>query len=121
MTHRLRAVACSLGLLLASGLPSLTRFVDAQAPPARPKITGVAGIAVRTKDMAAAKTFYSTILGLDEAFTASNPLGSAPFTTFKINERQYVYVSADLQNDTDSRLWYVSFETEDARALRSYL
>jgi catechol 2,3-dioxygenase-like lactoylglutathione lyase family enzyme len=121
MTHRLRALACSLVLLLASGFSAPMRRVEAQAAPARPKITGVAGIAVRTKDMAAAKTFYSTILGLDEAFTAKNPLGSAPFTTFKINERQYVYVSADLQNDTDSRLWYVSFETDDARALRNYL
>ena len=34
---------------------------DTQVSPARPKITGVAGIAVRTKDMAMARTFYSTV------------------------------------------------------------
>jgi len=89
--------------------------------PARPKITGVAGIAVKTKDMASARTFYSTILGLDEAFPTSNPIGGTGFATFKINEKQYVYVSPGLKDDADSRLWYVSFETDDAAALRTYL
>ena len=92
-----------------------------QPAPSRPKITGVAGIAVKTKDLTSARTFYSTIIGLDEAFATSNPLGGAGFTTFKINEKQYVYVSADLKDDAESRLWYVSFETSDARGLRSYL
>ena len=79
------------------------------------------GIALKTKDLTGARNFYSTIIGLDEAFTVKNPLGGSDLTTFKINERQYVYVSADLQDDAESRLWYVSFETSDARALRTYL
>jgi catechol 2,3-dioxygenase-like lactoylglutathione lyase family enzyme len=108
-------------LVLTSALPIAGQRAAARADVARPKITGVAGIAVRTKDMAAARTFYSTILGLDEAFAVKNPLGGTDLTTFKINERQYVYVAPDLKNDADSRLLYVSFETADARALRAYL
>jgi len=121
-TSRLAALACSTSLLFATGLamPAEPARED-QSIPVRPKITGVAGIAVKTKDMASARTFYSTIIGLDEAFPISNPLGGAGFTTFKINEKQYVYVSSDLKDDAESRLWYVSFETSDARALRSYL
>ena len=121
-TSRLAALACSTSLLFATGLamPAEPPRED-QSIPVRPKITGVAGIAVKTKDMASARTFYSTIIGLDEAFPISNPLGGAGFTTFKINEKQYVYVSSDLKDDAESRLWYVSFETSDARALRSYL
>ena len=93
----------------------------AQSAPARPRITGVAGLAVRTKDLATARTFYSTILGLDEAFTIKNPLGGSDLTTFKINEKQYVSVAPDLKDDSGSRLLFVSFETADARALRTYL
>jgi catechol 2,3-dioxygenase-like lactoylglutathione lyase family enzyme len=104
-----------------AGAPHRSIGLAAQTPPARPKITGVAGIAIRTKDLAAARSFYSSILGLDEAFRVKNPLGGADFTTFKINEKQYVSVAPDLTNDADSRLLYVSFETTDARALRAYL
>ena len=108
-------------LLLALTADDRIGSVQAQAAPARPRITGVAGIAIRTKDLTTARTFYSTILGLDEAFQTANPLGGERFATFKINERQYVSVSPDLKAETDSRLWYVSFETADARALRTYL
>ena len=119
----------SLSGTLASGILLLSTVFAMPAEPrrppqstlVRPKITGVAGIAVKTNDMAAARNFYSTILGLDEAFATRNPMGGADFTTFKINERQYVYVSPGAKDDADSRLWYVSFETTDARALRTYL
>jgi catechol 2,3-dioxygenase-like lactoylglutathione lyase family enzyme len=96
------------------------RQAAGQVGPPRPKITGVAGIAIKTKDLDAAKKFYGTILGLDEAFPVKNPTGGTDFTTFKINEKQYVYVAQDLKEDTESRLLYVSFETSDARALRTY-
>ena len=95
--------------------------MPAQTAPVRPKITGVVGLAIKTKDLATARNFYSTILGLDEAFPVKNPAGGTDFTTFKINEKQYVYVAPDLKDDTESRLLYVSFETSDARALRAYL
>jgi len=115
----LTAVACAVSL-------AVTLFARPGDPPAvaqasRPPITGVAGMAIRTKDMPAARRFYSTIIGLDEAFPAHNPTGGASFVTFKINERQYVSVVPDLASETDSRLLYVSFETADARALRTYL
>jgi catechol 2,3-dioxygenase-like lactoylglutathione lyase family enzyme len=115
-------LACSTALALALILaPQQFSAVGAQSTPVRPKITGVAGIALKAKDLALARNFYSAVIGLDEAFPVKNPLGGAEFTTFKINERQYVYVSPDLKDETGSRLWYVSFETTDARALRTYL
>lgn len=101
--------------------PTVAGQAAGQVGAARPKITGVAGIAVKTKNLDAAKTFYGTILGLDEAFPVRNPTGGTDFTTFKINEKQYVYVAPDLKEDAESRLLYVSFETDDARALRTYL
>jgi catechol 2,3-dioxygenase-like lactoylglutathione lyase family enzyme len=92
----------------------------AQTPPARPKITGVASFAVKVSDLAKARAFYSGILGLDEAFTIKSPVGGPDLTTFKINERQYVYLAPGLTGD-ESRLLFVGYETDDARALRTYL
>jgi catechol 2,3-dioxygenase-like lactoylglutathione lyase family enzyme len=111
--------------VIAAGLAVVTLPVDtralAQAGPKRPRITGVAAFAAKVANMEEARTFYSSVLGLDEAFTIKSPVGGPDLTTFKINERQYVYVTADLKDPNDSRLLFVGFETNDARALRTYL
>ena len=99
----------------------ITAIAGAQAGSRRPPITGVASFAVNVADMAAARTFYSGVLGLDEAFTIKNPTGGTDFSTFKINDRQYVYVAPDLKDPNASRLLFVGFETTDARGLRTYL
>src|SRR6187551_433023 len=106
-------VLLSVSALMAAATVSAwvpSRLV-AQTGPARPKITGVAGIAIKAKDRAASRTFYSTVLGLDEAFLVKNAAGGSALTTFKINDRQYVYVAPDLKDDTESRLLFVSYET----------
>jgi catechol 2,3-dioxygenase-like lactoylglutathione lyase family enzyme len=108
--------AAALTALLLD-LPSATAL---QAPK-RPPIVGVAGFAARVSDLEAARRFYSGVLGLDEAFTIRNPVGDTDLTTFKINDRQYVYIAPDLEGQDVSRLLFVSFETTDAQALRSYL
>lgn len=112
---------CASVVAAVSVVALSSRSLPAQSAPVRPKITGVAGIAVKTKDLATARNFYATILGLGEAFPVKNPMGGTDFTTFKINEKQYVYVAPDLKDDAESRLLYVSFETTDAPALRTYL
>ena len=99
----------------------LTASAGAQTGPKRPPITGVASFAVNVADIAAARTFYSGVLGLDEAFTIKNPTGGSDLTTFKINDRQYVYVAPDLKDQNASRLLFVGFETTDASGLRTYL
>jgi catechol 2,3-dioxygenase-like lactoylglutathione lyase family enzyme len=87
----------------------------------RPPITGVASFAVNVSDLAAARTFYGGVLGLDQPFTVANPLGGSDLAAFKINDRQYVYVAPDLKDAAESRLLYVGFETADADGLRRYL
>jgi catechol 2,3-dioxygenase-like lactoylglutathione lyase family enzyme len=124
MSHRalsLSFAASAVGLVCTLTAGPATTRLTAQGVPVRPKITGVAGLSVKTKDMGAARNFYSTILGLDEAFAVKNPMGGSDLTAFKINEKQYAYVAPDLKDDAESRLLYVSFETTDARALRTYL
>jgi len=113
------------GALVAMGIAAWTLAADsrtlAQREPKRPRITGVAAFAAKVSNMDEARTFYSTVLGLDEAFTIKSPVGGPDLTTFKINDRQYVYLTADLKEPGESRLLFVGFETSDARALRTYL
>jgi lactoylglutathione lyase len=94
---------------------------DVARAPKRPAITGVASFAVRVTDLAAARTFYGDVLGLDQPFSVANPLGGTALTAFKINDRQFVYVAPDLKDPVESRLLFVGFETTDAKALRAYL
>jgi catechol 2,3-dioxygenase-like lactoylglutathione lyase family enzyme len=115
-------VLCSLALVSAAVLAApASDAARAQAGPKRPPITGVASFAAKVSSLDAARTFYSGVLGLQEAFTIRNPAGGSDLTTFKINEGQYVYVAPDLKEPDDSRLLFVGFETTDAGALRTYM
>lgn len=99
-------------LLSVSGLLS-------QAPP-RPKITGVAHIAVFAHDFQKSRSFYHEFLGFDEPYSLRNSDGTMSMTFFKINERQYIELFPERKPDTD-RLSHISFETDDIEALRVYL
>ena len=114
-----------VAVLVAAGFAAMTRpavtHEGEQKGPKRPRITGVAAFAAKVSSMEEARTFYSKVLGLDEAFTIKNPIGGPDLTTFKINERQYVYVGQYLSDPNDSRLLFVGFETDNAHDLREYL
>jgi catechol 2,3-dioxygenase-like lactoylglutathione lyase family enzyme len=81
----------------------------------RPRITGIANIAVKTDNMAEARRFYSGVVGLAEAFATGD------LVHFKVNDRQFVEVSPTLKGESEDRLIHIGFETNDARKLRDYL
>jgi len=87
---------------------------------ARPRITGVAHIAVFAADYEKSRTFYRDFLGLQEPYSLANPDGTPSMTFFKINERQYVELFPEKTPGTD-RLNHISIETNDAEAMRRYL
>jgi catechol 2,3-dioxygenase-like lactoylglutathione lyase family enzyme len=80
----------------------------------RPPILGVAHIALKTNDMAAARDFYGHYLGFEALASATHG------TMFKVNDHQYIDVAATLTGDED-RLDHIAFETADAHQLREYL
>jgi len=82
----------------------------------RPPILGVAHIALKTNDLAAARAFYGHDLGFEEPFPG--PDGTA---IFKVNDHQYIEVAATLKDDSEDRLAHIAFETANARQLREYL
>jgi catechol 2,3-dioxygenase-like lactoylglutathione lyase family enzyme len=96
--------------------------ISAQAAaPARPRIPGVAHIAVRTNDLDAARRFYSDQLGYQEAFHLDRPEGGLMLVYFKVNDHQYIEVFPGWKGPEQLVLYHIAFETDDARQLRDYL
>src|SRR3984957_14833981 len=90
----------------------------------RPAIVGVAHIGLRTDDLAAARKFYTGVLGFQEPFSLDKrpAEGNGPLLTyFKANDHQYIELFPELTDPKMDRLSHISFETTDAEQMRAYL
>ena len=87
----------------------------------RPRIVGIANIAIRTDNIEEARKFYSGVVGMAEAFATKDPDVVGDLACFKVNDHQYVEVSPTLKDESEDRLIRIGFETNDARKLRDYL
>jgi catechol 2,3-dioxygenase-like lactoylglutathione lyase family enzyme len=88
--------------------------------PGRPKVLGIAHIALRVSDVGKSRTFYKEFLGFDEPFSLNNPDGSLALTFIKINDDQYIELFPGLDPAAD-RLHHIAFETGNAERMRAYL
>lgn len=75
---------------LAATLLTVCSLAAAADAPPRPKITGVAHIALFVHDMDKARSFYKDFLGLGEPYLLNKPDGGLAMTFIKVNERQYI-------------------------------
>ena len=87
---------------------------------ARPRILGVAHIAIYAADYEKSRAFYRDFLGFEEPYSLANPDGTPSMTFFKINERQYIELFPETAPHTD-RLNHIAIETDNAEAMRVYL
>lgn len=104
-------------ILLAFLAISLT----AQTPAKRPKILGVAHIALWVADLAKSRAFYKDFLGFDEPYSLKRDDGTESMGFIKINENQYIELTPGNRTRGDGQLNHFSFYTDDAKALRDYL
>jgi catechol 2,3-dioxygenase-like lactoylglutathione lyase family enzyme len=95
-------------------------FAAPPETPKRPKIVGVAHIALSVHDIGKSRAFYKDFLGYGEPFKLDNPDGSLSLTFIKVNDRQYLELFPEKAPDTD-RLLHIALEVEDAEAMRAYL
>ena len=86
----------------------------------RPRITGVAHIALFVQDIEKSRVFYHDFLGYEEVFKLDNPNGSLSLTFVKVNDRQYIELFPEKEPNTD-RLNHISVEVSDAEAMRAFL
>ena len=105
-------------IILAALVSAL--LVGAQEAPKRPRITGVAHIALYVHDIEASRAYYRNLLGYQEVFSLNNANGSLSLTFVKINDRQYVELFPETAPGTD-RLNHISIEVDNAEAMRAYL
>lgn len=88
----------------------------------RPRILGVAHMALYVSDLGKARAFYKDFLGFDEPYSLKRKDGSADRIAFiKINEHQYLELFAEDPQHNDGQLNHISFYTDDAKAMRDYL
>ncbi|HLH07852.1 MAG TPA: VOC family protein [Terriglobales bacterium] len=106
---RLIITSCLLALSCSS-VPSFARDHQVQ----RPKITGVAGIELRTDDLAKSKHFYADEMGFPVQQTGPDSL------RFRVDGEQYISVMK-AASTSEPRLVSIAFITSDAEALREYL
>jgi len=96
----------------------------------RPRLVGISHIAVRVKDLNAARHFYGDLFGYEEAFTIRNdhiaviqrglPQDQVSAVFFKVNNRQYIVVMPETSPD-QPRYVDAAIETDNAEGMRLYL
>lgn len=91
-------------------------LASAQAGPARPAITGISHVAFRVSDLAAARGFYGSVLGL-----AERTVDGGNRLEYAVGHRQYLRLTPGLPADEDERLDHLAFATVDLHSLQSYL
>jgi catechol 2,3-dioxygenase-like lactoylglutathione lyase family enzyme len=95
-----------------------SRMVHAQVA-GRPPLWGIAKMTFLVSDFELAREYYGRFLGFGEAFTYKTSWGEV--ISFKVNDRQFLEFVVDKQARDKKRLVSVSFETEDAEAMRKYI
>jgi catechol 2,3-dioxygenase-like lactoylglutathione lyase family enzyme len=105
--------------ILAGALIASSLF--AQEAVKRPKVLGVAHMAIYVKDLAKTRQFYEDFLGYGEPFTLPKKGGDGVRIAFvKINERQYIEIFNEADRG-EGQLNHISFYTDSADQMRDYL
>ena len=105
-------------LPIAALLCALLASIAFGQAPQRPRITGVAHMALYVHDIEKARWFYKDFLGFGEPFKLDNPNGSLSLTFIKINDHQYIELFPEVKPGTD-RLNHISIEVDNAEAMRA--
>jgi catechol 2,3-dioxygenase-like lactoylglutathione lyase family enzyme/predicted enzyme related to lactoylglutathione lyase len=111
--HRSCLIPASIAAAVLCGLA----VSPAGAQVERPKILGVAHIALKTDNLAAAANFYGHDLGFAQLPLADKNARAV----FKVNDHQYIDVLQELKNPSEDRLVEIAFETSNAGQLRDYM
>jgi len=94
--------------------------LQAGPAPRRPKILGVAHIALFVSDLEKARAFYRGLLGFDEPFTLPAADGAVDIAFVKINDRQWIELF-NRPTNAEGQLNHIALYTDSADRMRDYL
>src|SRR6266852_3576335 len=106
----------AVALLLTVVLDSSLRAIEVK----RPRILGVAHMALFVSDLQKARAFHKDFLGYEEPYALKREDGSDRIAFIKINENQYLELFAESPKE-DGQLNHISFLTDSAEGMRAYL
>jgi catechol 2,3-dioxygenase-like lactoylglutathione lyase family enzyme len=87
----------------------------------RPKVLGVAHMAIYVKDLAKTRQFYQEFLGFAEPFTLPKQDGTGVRIAFvKVNDNQYIEIFTEPDRG-EGQLNHISFYTDDADRMYRYV
>ena len=86
--------------------------VDAQKQ-TRPRVLGVAHMALYVSDLQASRTFYKDFLGFAEPYALKRDDGSDRIAFIKVNDEQYIELFAE-PSKQDGHLNHIAFYTDSA-------
>jgi lactoylglutathione lyase len=90
--------------------------------PARPKVLGIAHMAIYVKDLAKTRQFYEDFLGFGEPFTLPKKGGEpgVRIAFVKVNDQQYIEIFNEADRG-EGQLNHISIYTDSAERMRDYL
>ena len=103
-----------------AGLLITSVAVTARQTSSRPKILGVAHMALYESDLNKARAFYKDFLGFAEPYSLKRKDGTDRIAFIKINDYQYLELFAEPPKQ-DGHLNHISFYTDNAEGMREYL
>jgi catechol 2,3-dioxygenase-like lactoylglutathione lyase family enzyme len=114
-----KKVACAI---IAAGLVAIvTRPAPAADEVKRPKVLGVAHMAIYVNDLDKARHFYEDFLGYGEPFTLPKKTGDGVRIAFiKVNDHQYFEIFNEASRG-EGQLNHISFYTDSADQMYRYL
>src|SRR5882724_620123 len=86
----------------------------------RPRILGLAHMALFVSDLQKARAFYEDFLGYEEPYVLKREDGSDRIVFIKINDNQYIELFAETPRQ-DGHLDHISFFTDSVHGMRDYL
>jgi len=101
-------------------LSFLIAAVQGADGPKRPRVMGVAHMALYAGDLQKARSFYIDFLGYQEPYTLKRDDGSDRIAFIKINDDQYIELFAESPQG-NGQLNHISFFTDSAENMRVYL
>jgi lactoylglutathione lyase len=120
-THSFRRNFLRSGLLTFVLLLAASCMYAADAPPQRPKITGISHVGYFVSNLPAAISFWHDFLGYDDYYDLKKADGTTRISFIKINDHQHIELFTDTPTVPHNMMSHICFTVDNVEQMRTYL